>query len=75
MPHDLLISKITRCELDRTTVKWVHKWLYNRTQRVMTNDSFSNWEEVTSGVSQSSVLGPVLFKSYLINDLDQGIQG
>ncbi len=53
-------------------LQWIRDYLSNRKQRVTVRGEASEWRDVTSGVPQGSVLGPIMFLVY-VNDLPEGI--
>ena len=73
VPHRRLIHKIKSYGIEEQTVNWIENFLNNRKQKVIVNGAQSEWNNVTSGIPQGSVLGLILFVLY-INDLQEGMK-
>ena len=68
LPHDLLIAKLEAYGLGMNFLRLLYSYLTARRQRVKITSAYSSWLEIISGVSQGSVLGPLLFNIFT-NDM------
>ena len=65
IPHDLIIPKLEAYGFQTDALNLVYDYLSNRKQRVKINETFSCWKNIEYGVSQGSILGPLLFNIHL----------
>ena len=66
--HDLIIAKLAAYGLDDTALQLIFSYLKNRKHCVRINNTYSNFENIITGVPQGWIVGPLLF-DFSINDL------
>ena len=72
--HRHLLRKLHASGVRSELHQWMAAYLAQRTQRVVVDGAMSQEARVLSGVPQGTVLGPLLFLTY-INDITNDIKG
>ena len=71
--HDILLKKLSVIGFSDHTVKWFQSYLSNRKFTVNLDNSFSEVSNISCGVPQGSILGPLLFLIY-VNDMPMAVK-
>ena len=66
--HSILITKLDHYGIKGKTLNWFKSYLKYRSQCVCLESDSSDFKEISCGVPQGSILGPLLFLIY-VNDI------
>jgi hypothetical protein len=72
VPFKKLLLKLDHYGIRGNTNRWISSWIEHRSQTVVIDGEKSEPADVTSGVPQGSVLGPLMFLIY-IDDISKNV--
>ena len=71
--HDILLKKLTTIGFSNHTIGWFKLYFSNGLFRVNLENCYTDPSNITCGVPQGSILGPLLFPIY-VNDMPQAVK-
>ena len=63
--HINVIAKLEVYRFHINALKLIYGYLPNRKERIKVNDAHSSWKDISYGIQQVPILGPLLFNIHL----------
>ena len=67
------MEKLENLGFDQIAISSIESYLSNRTQKIVLQNTSSDWIDLYQGVPQGTILGPLLFNIY-VNSMQSAIQ-